>query len=154
MTFAKNWLVGSFGLVIQRTKETIHASLKFEELFLHLPTFSESNVWDFHLVMTGISKIVKATSKDPRWFPEDTRTLPKMSEDVRTKWFPVPQIQMQTETWKFACCDKVRAQSQHKVPFGGKFKWIFVINHVLENNLSGFVSQAWEIVLNAWDQCF
>ena len=33
-----------------------------------------------------------------RRFPEDIRTLPKMSEDVPTKWFPEPQIQMQNET--------------------------------------------------------
>ena len=37
----------------------------------------------------------------PTIFPEHIRTLPKMSEDVLTKWFPVPQIQMQTETRKF-----------------------------------------------------
>ena len=70
-------------------------------LTIYLPTFSESNVWDFRLVMTGISENVTATSEDFRWFPEDVQTLPKMSEDDPMKWFPVPQIQMQTETRKF-----------------------------------------------------
>ena len=35
----------------------------------------------------------------------------------------------------------------------GKLNCIFVINHVLKNNLSGFVCQVWEIVLvNEWNQ--
>ena len=50
--------------------------------------------------MTAISENVTATFEDFRWFPEDVRTLPKMSEDDPTEWFPVPQIQMQTETRK------------------------------------------------------
>ena len=29
---------------------------------------------------------------------------------------------------------------------------IIIINHVLKNNLSGFVRLAWEIVLDAWDR--
>ena len=31
------------------------------------------------------------------------RMLPKISKVVLTKWFPDPQIQMQTETQKFYC---------------------------------------------------
>ena len=49
---------------------------------LYLPTFSESNAWYFHLVMTGISGNVPATSEDFRLLSEDFRTLPKMSADV------------------------------------------------------------------------
>ena len=52
--------------------------------------------------MIGISENVTATFEDIQQLPEAIRTLPKMSEDVPTKWFPVPQIQiMQTETRKF-----------------------------------------------------
>ena len=38
---------------------------------LYLPTFSESNAWDVHLVMTKISGNVPATSEDFRRIPED-----------------------------------------------------------------------------------
>ena len=51
--------------------------------------------------MNVISENLTATSEDFRRFPEDVQTLPKMSEDVLTKWFPEPQIQMQNETRKF-----------------------------------------------------
>ena len=37
---------------------------------LYLPTFSESNAWDFHLVMTQISGSVPATSKISDEFPK------------------------------------------------------------------------------------
>ena len=45
---------------------------------LYLPTFSESNAWDFRLVMTEISVNVPATSGDFRQISEDFRTLPKI----------------------------------------------------------------------------
>ena len=45
---------------------------------LYLPAFSESNAWDFHLVMTDISGNVPATSEDFRRITEDFRTLPKI----------------------------------------------------------------------------
>ena len=48
---------------------------------IYLPTFSGSNVWEFHLVMTGISENVPATSKDFWWFSEDFWTLPKVSKE-------------------------------------------------------------------------
>ena len=51
---------------------------------VYLPTFSESNAWDFWLVMTAISENVRATYKDFRRFCKDFRTLPKMSEDIPT----------------------------------------------------------------------
>ena len=37
--------------------------------------------------------------------------------------------------------------------FSCKLNCIFVINLVLKNSLFGFVSQVWEIVLDAWDRC-
>ena len=45
---------------------------------LYLPTFSESNAWDFHLVMNEISRNVPASSKDFRRISEDFRSLPKI----------------------------------------------------------------------------
>ena len=44
-----------------------------------------------------------------------------------------------------------RTQSQNTT---GEMNWIFIINndHVLKNNLSRFLSQKWEIVLDAWDR--
>jgi len=49
---------------------------------VYLPTVSESNAWDFCLLMTGISENIPATFEYFRRFPEDLRMLPKMSEDV------------------------------------------------------------------------
>ena len=37
--------------------------------------------------------------------------------------------------------------------FSRKLNCTFVINHVLKNNSCGFASQAWEVVLDAWDWC-
>ena len=45
---------------------------------LYLPAFSESNAWDFQLVMTDISGNVPATSEDFQPITEDFRTLPKI----------------------------------------------------------------------------
>ena len=44
---------------------------------LYLQTFCESNVWDFHLFMTGISGNDPAYSEYFRRISEDFRTLPK-----------------------------------------------------------------------------
>ena len=60
----------------------IQINNSFKYLFLYLPTFSGSNAWDFHLVKTGISGNVPATSEDFWQLSEDFRTLPKMSGDV------------------------------------------------------------------------
>ena len=45
------------------------------------------------------------------------------------------------------CCVKVKRLFEL---FLAILNLIFVINHVLKNSSSGFVSQAWEIVLDAW----
>ena len=45
------------------------------------------------------------------------------------------------------CCVKVKRLFEL---FSAILNLIFVINHVLKNSSSGFVSQAWEIVLDAW----
>ena len=41
---------------------------------VYLPTFSESNAWDFHLVMTKISGNVPVTSEDFQRISEDFPT--------------------------------------------------------------------------------
>ena len=46
---------------------------------LYLPTFSESNAWDFHLVMTGIYENVPLRG-DFRRFPMTFRRLPNVAE--------------------------------------------------------------------------
>ena len=53
---------------------------------LYLPTFSESNAWDFHR-MTGISGNVPATSEDFQRLSEDFRTLLKMSAHIPFEHF-------------------------------------------------------------------
>ena len=58
----------------------------------YLSTFSESNAWDFHLVMTRVSKNVSVTSEDFWWLSEDFWTLPKMSEDVPTTFEHFPSL--------------------------------------------------------------
>ena len=45
---------------------------------VYLPTFSESNAWDFHLVMTEISGNVLVTSKDFQRISKDFQTLLKI----------------------------------------------------------------------------
>ena len=49
------------------------------------------------------------------------------------------------------CCDKGKCHFGI-ILFSGMFNLIFVINHVLKNNLSRFLSQAWEIALEG-DKC-
>ena len=46
---------------------------------LYLPTFSESNAWDFHLVMTGIFENLPLRG-DFRRFPMTFRRLPNVAE--------------------------------------------------------------------------
>ena len=65
--FLLRWFRGGFlGLL------TIHIPI------LYLSSFSESNAWDSHLVMTEISGNVPSTSEDFRWITEDFRSLPKI----------------------------------------------------------------------------
>lgn len=52
---------------------------------VHLPTFFESNVWDFCLVIDGISENVPVTSEDFRRFSEGFRMFPNTSKDAPTK---------------------------------------------------------------------
>ena len=49
---------------------------------LYLPTFSLSNAWDFHLVMTWISGNVPATFEDFRRLPNAAKNVRRCYEDV------------------------------------------------------------------------
>ena len=116
----------------------------------YLPTF----FWvrrDFRL---GISENVPATSKDFRWFSEDLRTFPKISEDVPTNF---EHLQSHLKGDKFSVFWKNYDTKSTLSPFmkylcGNCRNWISLIDHVLNANSSGFMSQAWEFVLDAWDR--
>ena len=102
--------------------------------------FCESNAWDFHFFMTGISGNVPANSEYFRRISEDLRTLPKFK---CTQIFrrTLEHFRSYLKTTILACFDCIRTKKRTQS------------HHVFKNNLSGFVSQAWEIVLDAWDWC-
>ena len=85
---------------------------------LYLPTFSESDAWDFHLVVTEISGNVPATSEDFRRISEDFRTLPKIKcPQMFPKTFEHFQSYLKDNTFSVLWYDFViiqkRAQSHH-----------------------------------------
>ena len=94
---------------------------------VYLPTFSESNARGFRLFITGISEYFW-------WFPTDFQTLPKMSKDVPATF---EHFQSYFKGGISVCWDKVKCLYE---TFLGKFNLIFVINHVLKNITSSFVS--------------
>ena len=109
---------------------------------LYLPTFSESNAWDFRLVMTQISVNVPATSEDFRRISEDFRTLPKIKcPQMFPKTFEHFRSYLKDDTFSELWYDFVRIQKKDTK------------SSCVKNNLSGFVSQAWEIDLDAWYRC-
>ena len=106
-------------------------------------------------VLTGISENVPAASKDFLRFSEDLRTFPKMPEDVPTNF---EHLRSHLKGDKFSVFWKSYDKKSTLSPFTKYFcgncrNWISFIDHVLKNNSSGFLSQAWEIVLDAWDRC-
>ena len=81
---------------------------------------------------------------DFRIFPTNFRRLPnvtenEMSADVPEELWALPKLLKKTTI--LACFDFVRTQKRTQS------------HHVLKNNLSGFVSQAWEIALDTWHRC-
>ena len=110
---------------------------------LYLPTFSESNAWDFHLAMTEISGNVPATSEGFRRISEDFRSLPKIKCPL-TVPKDVWALSKLLKTKLLACFDMISFEQK---------KGLKVIMCV-KNNLSGFVNQAWEIVLDVWIDVF
>ena len=103
---------------------------------VYLPTISKSNAfsschdWNF---LTFLMIFLR---------------LPKVSENVRRSSEGLFNDNI------LVSCDKKRLFGLFLgIVIKLNFNLIFVINHVLKNNSSGFVSQAWEIVLDAWDWC-
>lgn len=90
--------------------------------------FTESNVWDFCLVVTGISEII------PQFF-KDFRMLPKMSKDVLTTSSTSEAFERDSFSLLWNSYDTKSILSAFLEYFCGNcFNWIFVINHVLKNN--------------------
>lgn len=117
----------------------------------YLPTF----FWVRRDFCLGISENVPATSKDFRRFSEDLRTFPKISEDVPTNF---EHLRSHLKGDKFSVFWKNYDTKSTLCPFmkyfcGNCRNWISFIDHVLNANSSGFMSQAWEIVLDAWHRC-
>ena len=80
---------------------------------LYLPAFSESNAWDFHLVMTDISGNVPATSEDFRRITEDFRTLPKIKcPQMFQKTFEHFRSYLKDDTFSALWHDFVRTQKR------------------------------------------
>ena len=80
---------------------------------LYLATFSESNAWDFHLVMTDISGNVPATSEDFRRITEDFRTLPKIKcPQMFQKTFEHFRSYLKDDTFSVLWYDFVRTQKR------------------------------------------
>ena len=86
---------------------------------LYLPTFSESNAWDFCLVMTGISENVPATSEDFQQFYEDCWTLLKMFKNVPMNF---EHFWSYLKVNNFSVFNFVRSQSHHSMPFWKIFR--------------------------------
>ena len=108
---------------------------------IYLPTFSQSNTWDFCLVMTRTSENITAN----------------ITENVRrcceNHWEHL-KLFRRRQFWcvSFSLEHKVIIQPLFGI-FSGKLNQIFLINHVLRNNSSRFVSQVWQTILDAWHWC-
>lgn len=112
-------------------------------LKMYLPTFSESNVWDFCLVVTGISEII------PQFF-KDFRMLPKMSKDVLTTSSTSEAFERDSFSLLWNSYNTKSILSAFLEYFCGNcFNWISLLIMYWRTitNSSRFVGQAWEIVL-------
>ena len=103
---------------------------------VYLPTFSESNAWDFRLVMTGISENVPATSEDFQQFYEDCWTLLKMFKNVPMNF---EHFWSYLKDNNFSVFNFVRSQSHHSMPFWNIFvevNWTFIITWIKKVRMS------------------
>ena len=104
--------------------------------------FLRSNAWDFRLVMTEISVNGPATSEDFWRISEDFRTLPKIKcPQMFPKTFEHFRSYLKDDTFSVLWYDFVRIQKKDTK------------SSCVKNNLPGFVSQAWETVLDEWYRC-
>ena len=129
---------------------------KLQEFWLHQQHRIPANLFlSQKRFCLGISENVPATSKDFRRFSEDLRTFPKISDDVPTNF---EHLRSHLKGDKFSVFWKNYDTKSTLSPFmkyfcGNCRNWISFIDHVLNANSSGFMSQAWEIVLDAWHRC-
>ena len=80
---------------------------------LYLLAFSESNAWDFQLVMTDISGNAPATSEDFRRITEDFRPLPKIKCPLMfQKTFEHFRSYLKDDTFSALWHDFVRTQKR------------------------------------------
>ena len=80
---------------------------------LYLPAFSESNAWDFQLVMTDISGNAPATSEDFRRITEDFHPLPKIKCPLMfQKTFEHFRSYLKDDTFSALWHDFVRTQKR------------------------------------------
>ena len=98
-------------------------------LIIYLPTFCESNAWDFYLVMSKISGSVQATSEDFQWISEDFWTLPEIECSQMLQRCLSTSKATKKMTLILAYFDFVRTQKRTQS------------HHVVKNNLSRFVGQ-------------
>ena len=79
---------------------------------LYLPTFFESNAWDFHLVMTKIPGNVLATSEDFQRISQDFRMFPKILKCLQMfpKTFEHFRSYRKDDTFSVLWYDFVRTQ--------------------------------------------
>ena len=129
---------------------------------VYLPTFSESNAWDFFFVMTGISGKVLATSKHFHQLSEDFWTLPKMSADVR-KTFQHFRSYLKDNNNILVCFDFVRTQKRtqgHHLTsfwiefslFTTRYRTIYPYLRVRHENLS-LMCEINVFSPQVWDSC-
>ena len=79
----------------------------------YLPAFSESNAWDFHLIMSEISGNVQTTSEDFRRITEDFRRLPKIKcPQMFQKTFAHFRSYLKDDTFSVLWYDFVRTQKR------------------------------------------
>ena len=89
----------------------------------------------------GFPETTPAISEYFRRISEDFQTLPKFKcKQMFRK--TLEHFRSYLKTANLACFDCVRTKKRTQS------------HHIFKNNLSEFVSQAWEIVLDAWDWCF
>ena len=129
---------------------------KLQEFWLHQQHRIPANL--FLSQKRFLSWNFRKRPSDFQGFPTIFRRLtnvPKISEDVPTNF---EHLRSHLKGDKFSVFWKYYDTKSTLSPFmkyfcGNCRNWISFIDHVLNANSSGFMSQAWEIVLDAWHRC-
>ena len=111
---SSEWLCykGNCKFLLRWFRDSFRGLLTIYIPILYLPTFFESNAWDFHLVMTKISGNVLATSEDFQRISEDFRTFPKILKCLQMfpKTFEHFRSYLKDDTFSVLWYDFVRTQ--------------------------------------------